>query len=500
MFVALMAIPAAVAAQTPPPTPPAPPAPPMPAAVIAPPAVPLTPMPPGFPALAPLAPMPALPAIDVWAMEDALMAGQAARIDASMAREAREAAREATMQAREALDHARLITPRPWSDDFHFEYQNVYSTSQGDSRYSGCLSSVSQRKYDEAIVRCDQAVQQKGTRTDAALYWKAYSQYMVRKNDDALATIALLRKDHPQSRYLQDAKVLENAVRRVDPTTLPDDDLKLLAIQAMQHQEPEKAIPLLEGVLNAPNSLQVKRRALYVLAQSTQPRAHTIILNYAKGQGSPDLQVEAIRYLRTTSKDRQVMSNELRQIYESTPDLTVRRAIISAYTETWDRNSLVTVASTPGTPTALRTQAISGLSNVAAPSELWTLYTKETDKDLKMHMVSAFGSMQAQEQLSQIVRTEKDPQVRARAVRALGNLKPEQTGKMLADLYNTDQDLETRKAVVSALAGQNNVESLITIARKETNRDLRLAIVERLSSMAQRGSKPAADYLMEIIR
>jgi HEAT repeat protein len=493
MFVALIALPAAVAAQTAPP-PAVPALPPVPPGV----ARPATPPPARTPRPV-LAPLPMLEPIGV---EGAMIAAQAGRADATMA------AREAAAQAREALDHARLMTPmavtRP--EDFHFDlnrdfhYQEVYGTTRTDSRYGSCLSAVSSRKYDEAIVRCDQAIQQKGTRTDAALYWKAYAQYRLRKNDDALATVAQLRKEFAQSPYMRDAKVLENDIRRVDPTTLPDDELKLLAIQAMQHQEPEKAIPLLEGVLNATNTLPVKKRALYVLAQSTEPRAHQIILNYAKGQGNPDLQLEAIRYIRTTGKDRQTTANELRSIYESTTDLTVRRAIISAYTETWDRSALVSIASTPSTPTALRTQAISGLSNVAAPSELWALYTKETDKDLKMQMVGAFGSMQAFDQLIQIVKTEKEPTVRARAVRALGNLKPEQTGKILADLYSTDQDLETRKAVISAFAGQNNVDGLIAIARKETNRELKLAIVERLSGMAQRGSKPAADYLMEIIR
>jgi HEAT repeat protein len=494
MFMALTALPAVAAAQTPPP-PPTPVVPPVPPA-IAPPAPVAVPMP--RPRLAPTP----LPPPGVWHVEDALLAAQAVRVDASAAREA---AREAAAQAREAMDHARLVAPVAvrWPDDFHFDfhYQDAYSPSQaGDARYSTCLSYISSRRYDEAIVRCEQAIQQKGTRADAALYWKAYAQWKLRKNDDALATIAQLRKDFPQSQYIRDAKVLENDVRRVDPTTLPDDDLKLLAIQAMQHQEPEKAIPLLEGVLDATNSPAVKKRALYVLAQSTSPRAHQVILNYAKGQGSPDLQLEAIRYLRTNGKDRQTIANELRQIYEGTNNLAVRRAVISAYTETWNTRALFEVASSSGTPTALRTQAISGLSNVAAPAELWTLYSKETDRDLKMQMVSAFGSMRAFDQLVQIVKTEKEPMVRARAVRALGSLKQEQTGKILADLYNTEQDLETRKAVISALATQNNAESLVTIARKETNRELRLAIVERLSSMAQRGSKPAADYLMEIIR
>ena len=54
---------------------------------------------------------------------------------------------------------------------------------------------------------------QKGANADGALYWKAYAQFKLGKTDDALATIAQLRKDYPQSRYLRDAKVLEADAR-----------------------------------------------------------------------------------------------------------------------------------------------------------------------------------------------------------------------------------------------------------------------------------------------
>ena len=69
----------------------------------------------------------------------------------------------------------------------------------------------------------------------------------------------------------------------------------------------------------------------------------------------------------------------------------MRRAVIQAYTETWNTRELTMIASTPGAPMPLRTQAVSGLANVAAPAELWALYAKETDRELKMQMISAFG-------------------------------------------------------------------------------------------------------------
>jgi HEAT repeat protein len=413
------------------------------------------------------------------------------------------AAQEATWRAQEALEHARVaMAPMALHlDDFRYEFGHDWQMNQfgqNDSSYSSCLSYVSQRKYEEAIARCDRVISAKGTRADSALYWKAYAQYQLKKNDDALATINQLRRDYAQSRYMQDAKVLENDVRRVDPSTQTDPDLKLLAIQAMQHAEPERAIPLLEGVLNSTNLLSVKRRALYVLAQSTQPRAHQIILNLAKGQGNPDLQLEAIRYIQT-NKDRQTTARELREVYDSTTDVNVRRAVIDAYTQTWNVGALVSIAGAGSTPMPVRQQAVSGLSSVASPTELWALYSKETDKDLRLHMVSAFASMQALDQLTQIVKTEKEPTVRARAIRALGSMRAEKTGQMLADLYGSDQDVEVRRAVISALSSQNNAEGLVAIARKEASLPLKTLIVQKLSEMAPR-SKVAADYMMEIIK
>ena len=54
-----------------------------------------------------------------------------------------------------------------------------------------------------------------GTKADAALYWKAYAQNKLGQRPEALATINVLLKDYPKSRYLSDAKALEVEVKRI---------------------------------------------------------------------------------------------------------------------------------------------------------------------------------------------------------------------------------------------------------------------------------------------
>src|SRR5436853_243741 len=76
-----------------------------------------------------------------------------------------------------------------------------------------------------------------------------------------------------------------------------DDDLKLLVLRGIMQSDPDQAIPIIEKVLTSANSPKVKDRALFVLSQSRSPRARDIIAGVAKGNGNPDLQLRAIRYV-----------------------------------------------------------------------------------------------------------------------------------------------------------------------------------------------------------
>ena len=82
---------------------------------------------------------------------------------------------------------------------------------------------------------------------------------------------------------------------------------------------------------------------------NNQPRAHQILLNYAKGGGNPDLQLEAIRYLAANS-DKQTTAAELMQIYQATQDTDVRLAVIGALRSSGNGASLISIASVERRP------------------------------------------------------------------------------------------------------------------------------------------------------
>jgi hypothetical protein len=355
----------------------------------------------------------------------------------------------------------------------------------GDA-YNAGLGALQQRQYDRAIQAFDRVIEGKGPRADAALYWKSFGEFKLARTDAALRTAAQLQKEHPQSRYISDAKVLEAEARKqsgqtIDPARLDDDEIKLLAIQGLQRTE--QAVPLLEGVLNGANSLNVKKRALYVLALSSEPRARDILVRYAKGGGNPDLQLEAVR-LFVSRRDQQTTGAVLRELYDSTPDTAVRRTIIDAYR----------TSGRPG-PTTGNTSPLTA----AASNDLTALYQRETDAGLRRHIAAVMVANGLITEVVAIIRNERDVQVRNQVIRSLNMRNNPRASQALVDLYGSIPETETRSTIIATLADQQNAEALINLAKAETNVQLKTRIVRHLSEMAPR-SKPAADYLMEVIR
>jgi TolA-binding protein len=499
LAVVALIVPVAAAAQTP--VPPVPPAAPVPAAM---------PLPAPLPRLAvvgtPIAPPTILDQLAMEDMMQALQAAQAAGADQQreQVRMAAEMARRQSDMARTQIDQARLASglfraDRVWDTlDLQTQHFGLFA-QESDGSYGSGLNLINQRQYEQAIARFDRTVTQKGSRADGALYWKAFAQYKLGRTDDALATLAQLRKDFASSRYLSDARALETEVRKPrDLNAIDDDDLLLLAITGIMNSDAARAIPLVEGVLGRATSPRVKQRALFVLAQSDLPQAHAILLSYAKGTGNPDLQREAISYL-AGRRNKQTTTAELLDIYNTSTDQATKMTVLAALSASGDKPSLVTIAGNTNTPIAIRQSAVRGLTELVSPQELWTLYSKEADKDLRAQMVSAFSAMGATEQLVQIARTDRDPVVRQRAIRSLGSQKIEKTGTTLAGLYAPDQDRDTRNAIILALTSQNNADGLVEIAKKETDIQMRTAIVRRLVDLAPK-SKAAADFLESIIK
>src|SRR5438445_4963620 len=201
--------------------------------------------------------------------------------------------------------------------------------------------------YEKAAAEFAELVKLNGPQTDAALYWKAYAENRLGKKAAALATIAEVKNKFPQSRWKKDAEALEIEVRQssnqqVKPEEHGDAELYNLALQGLMNSSPERAIPLIGKKLNSSASVKDKSKLLFILAQSGQPQAMDILANIARGQSNPELQSKAVEYLSMFGGDKS--HKLLNDIYSSSNDESVRRAVIRSYLLNGDRASLLSAA------------------------------------------------------------------------------------------------------------------------------------------------------------
>jgi tetratricopeptide (TPR) repeat protein len=370
---------------------------------------------------------------------------------------------------------------------------------RADDLYDEGRDAIEEGKYDRAVDRFNKVIELKTSRTDAALYWKAYSLSKLGQRTEALTTLADLLKRFAAGRWSASAKALEVEVRQasgqtVSPAAQEDDELKLMALRGIMESAPEEAYPIIEKMLAGPNSPKVKDRALFVLSQGRGARGRDIIANVAKGNANPDLQLRAIRYLgiMNGAENRQVLAD----VYKTSPDVSVKRAILRSFMVAGDRERLLAVAKTESAP-ELRGEAVQQLGVMNAGTELNELYRMEASVEVKKRILQAMFIGNQSDKLIELAKGEKDPELRKTAIRNLGLMKRTGTSEALVSIYGSDSALDVRKAVVNALFLQNNAKALVDLARAEKSPEMKKEIVSKLSIMK---SKEATDYLLELLK
>jgi HEAT repeat protein len=358
---------------------------------------------------------------------------------------------------------------------------------------------IDEGRYDRAIERFHEVVAMKGARADAALYWKAWSQNKAGQRAEALTTISALAKEHPKSRYLTQARALEAEVRRdsgqpARPESESDDDLKLMALNALQNSDPEQAIPMLEKLLEGTASPKLKSRALFVLAQSSSPRAREVLKGIAKGTSTPELQNRAIDYLG--QQGGRESRAALAEIYAASSDVDVKRRILRAFMIGGEKDRLLSAAQTEQNA-ELRAEAVQQLGVMGAHEELWQLYQKESAVDVKKRIIRAMFTGGNVTRMVDLARTEQNPELRRTAVANLGIMDSKRTSDALLEIYASEKDAAIRKTVIQGLFQQGNATALVALARKEQDPVMKKEIVQKLSVM---GRNPVATaYMMELL-
>jgi TolA-binding protein len=429
------------------------------------------------------------------AQDSAQQARDEAQQDQDRAQEARDQAQQDRDRAQEARD--REQEKRDREQERRDREQERRDRQQ--ELYEQAREALDEDHYERAANKFAELAKLNSSQADAALYWKAYAENRLGKRDSALATIADLKRRFAQSRWTKDAAALEIEVRQrtgqpAHPDAQSDEDLKMLAIQGLMNTDRERALPLLEKVLNGTGTPKEKSKALFVIAQSGSPEARQILGRIASGQSNPDLQRKAVEYLGMFGGSE--AHKTLAEVYVKSGDEDVKRAILRSYMISGDKDDLFAAAKSEKNDD-LRREAIRQLGLVHGIDELQQLYQKEGSTDVKREILQAFFLAGDSKRLVEAANGEKDPDLRRTAIRNLGLINSADSSQALKTIYAKETDRDLREEVLNAYFLQGNASALVAIARAEKDPELKRVAVSKLSLMH---SKEGTDYLMEILQ
>ncbi|HEX4567446.1 MAG TPA: HEAT repeat domain-containing protein [Vicinamibacterales bacterium] len=214
--------------------------------------------------------------------------------------------------------------------------------------------------------------------------------------------------------------------------TLPepaDQVVRIEALASLIDAHSDRVIPLLKDIALDKNSPDEARRAIVILAHSSRPEAHSIVLEVARAGAEP-VQLAAIREMGRL-QDANV-SNALLQVYAASPTPRIRRQVVTSLGERADNMTLYRIAKTEQ-DAGVRNTAIMTLGRIApARDQLRALYGLAPTESREA-IINALFTAKDDDELIRIASSEKNPVFRQRARQQLRLLATPKAFKFLTD-------------------------------------------------------------------
>ncbi|MGZ8455859.1 MAG: HEAT repeat domain-containing protein [Gemmatirosa sp.] len=294
-----------------------------------------------------------------------------------------------------------------------------------------------------------------------------------------------------------------NRARRNPNCRDADDDERVIAINALQQMDAERAMPILRKVLARREecSETLRRRAVFLVAQKKSPESAELLVTAARTDPNAEVREEAVHWLSRVGGDRAI--DFLRDVARSDTSVTLRKRAVYALSQSKEaraRETLRTLASTSGTTPEVRSEAIYWIGRGDAADVQWLrqLFPSLESRELKERALSTLSRQKdIAPFMMDVARDTREPiEVRKSA---LGWAARNATAPQLVTLWDATKEKELRESLILALSRRKEPEALdklIAIARTEQDRELRKSAVFWLS----RSSEPRAlAFLQELI-
>jgi HEAT repeat protein len=281
-----------------------------------------------------------------------------------------------------------------------------------------------------------------------------------------------------------------------------DDDVKVIALNALMQMDAERAMPLLKKVMASRErcSEVLRKKAVFLIAQKNVPESADLLINAARNDPDADVRKEAVFWLSRVSGERS--TELLREMALKSGDVEVRKQAVFSLSQSNTpaaRETLRQIAGTSSVDTEVRADAIFWLGQRGATDDvdfLKSLYAKLTDRELKDKVLFAVSRRRGN--ASWLLDVAQDPKesidMRKQALFWAG-----QSGanvEQLVSLYDRTSDHEMKNQLIFVYQQRGTgpaFDKLLDIARNEKDTELRKQAVFWLS----RSKDPRALKLIE---
>ncbi len=253
-----------------------------------------------------------------------------------------------------------------------------------------------------------------------------------------------------------------------------DDDVKVVALNALMQMDAERAMPLLRKVMASRERCAevLRRKAVFLIAQKRVAESTELLVDAARNDPDEDVRKESLFWLGRVDGAR--AQEILRDVALKSGDVDLQKQAVFSLSQSGSasgRETLRQIAASNDANPDVRAEAIFWLGQRGSAEDteyLRTLYGRLTNRDLKDKVLFAVS-------------------------RRRGN------ASWLLDLaQDTRESTELRKqALFYAGQGGANVEQLVALYDRATDQEMKKQLV---FVYQQRGSGPAFEKLLDIAR
>ncbi len=415
----------------------------------------------------------------------------------------------------------RSVAPAAWAEQ-----------DPADSLYRTARRELNSGRYERAASLFQQIRAGHGSSqyTPDSYYWEAFARYRTGDTGQLQTALDLLQRQeqqYPNAATREDARSLAVLVRgklaeRGDADAAQDitqeaqrqdcpeeeDDVRVMALNALLNMDAERALPLLQQVLQRRDacSVQLRRKAVWLISQKHSDATTSMLLDAVRNDPDREVREQAVFWLSQVRSEEAIVALDS-LLMESDDRAIQEKAIFAISQHRSDRSDdiLRRYVMRSDVPMELRENAIFWLGQSHSSDNqqfLRELYRQVDSEDLKDKIIFSVSQQSgdgAGEWLLGIALDQNESMERRKSALFWAGQRRQLPTESLRELYRTMEDREMREQVVFVLSQRHDpgaVDALMDIARNETDRELQKKAIFWLG---QSDDPRVAEFLLEII-